>query len=920
MAILHRIRALVRWLFRRDEIERALDADLADYIERSAAEKMRAGMSAAEARRAARIELGGVEQTKDSVRERLSLGAVEAFLTDAGYAWRTLSRQKTFTTVAVLTLALGIGVNVAIYSLADQILLRPLPVPVPGRLVNLTDPATELRQVGTMSDSPFGAQTVGTQGGGPDTVFSYPMFRDLERDQEPFVGLAAHAFYEGSLSTGEGARAATVAFVSGSYFPVLGLNPALGRLLGPEDDRVDGQGDTVVLSHAYWQSEFRADPEVVGKTLTVDGVSLTIVGVAPQGFHGTSVSARPSVFAPITVSLTGNLPAAMAAALIPNHSRRDLYWLHLFGRLEAGVSLNEAAAALDPLYRTILSDVEDPLLRGVAGEQREAFRSRPLVLGPGARGQTSSEVLSPARNALGLLFAASGGVLLLCCANVAGLILLRATSRTGEIALRASLGASAGRLASLQLAESVVLALPAAILSLPIAWFALRGATRVPGILALQPDVDLSMAATLVAIGVAVASALVIGVLPVRGLIRIKPGSALQAYGTRHTTTKSVARFRAALATTQVALSMALLTTMGVFAQSLANIASLDLGVNIDSVVMFSVMRPDGRTFNTDPTFGPRLTEALEAIPGVDSVSSSWNALLQPAPFTGNVGLDGVDGDPLRVSTNNVSSNFFKTFGTSFLAGRDFNENDVATGFAAPVIVNHRFAERMGLTPESIVGRRIRFGNATPEIVGVIGDLRAGKPTGEIEPQVFFNFAIPAVFYLRSARPAQDIINAVRTTVARVDPTKPILNLRTMGEQYSANIAIERFVAGASTAFAILATALAGLGLYGVLAYSVAQRSREIGLRVALGAPTSRIRTMVLKQVARMAVIGIVVGAIATAVFGRAAQSLLFGVAATDPLVLAAAVVVLGAVTLGAAYIPARRASRVDPMSVLRYE
>jgi predicted permease len=919
MAILYRIRALGRWLFRRDEIERALDTDLKDYIERSAAEKMRAGMSAAEARRAARIELGGVEQTKDSVRERLSLGAVEAFLTDAGYAWRTLSRQKTFTTVAVLTLALGIGVNVAIFSLADQILFRPLPVPEPDRLVNLTDPATELRRIGTMSTSPFGAQALGSQGGGPHTVFSYPMFRDLERDQEPFVGLAAHAFYAGSLSTGGTTEVATVAFVSGSYFPLLGLNPALGRLLGPEDDRVDGQGQTAVLSHAYWQSEFRADPDVVGRTLTVDGVSLTIVGVAPQEFHGTSVSARPSVFAPITVSLLGNLPAPMATLLIPNHTRRDLYWLHVFGRLEPGVSVDEAAAAMDPLYRAILGDVEGPLLTGVTGEQRDAFRSRPLVLQPGARGQTSSEVLSPARNALTLLFAASGFVLLLCCANVAGLILLRATSRSGEIALRASLGASGGRLASLQLAESVVLALPAAVLSLPVAWFALRGATRVPGILALQPDVGLSTPAALVAVGVAVASALVIGLLPVRGLIRTKPGNALQAYGARHTTTKSVARFRAVLATSQVALSMTLLTTMGVFVQSLGNIADLDLGVNIDSVVMFSVTRPDGRTLNNDPTFGPRLTEALENIPGVSSVSSSWNPLLQPVPFLNDVTLEGADADPLRVTTNNVSSNFFRTFGTSFLAGRDFNENDGA-GTLAAVIVNHRFAERFGLAPDTVVGRRVRFGTATPEIVGVIGDLRAGKLTGEIEPQVFFNFAIPGAYYVRSARPAQDIINAVRDAVARVDPSRPVSNLRTMGDQYRANIALERFVAGASTAFAILATALAALGLYGVLAYSVAQRSREIGLRVALGAPTSRIRTMVLKQVARMAVIGIVLGAIATAVFGRAAQGLLFGVTPADPLVLAAAVVVLAAVTLGAAYIPARRAARVDPMSVLRYE
>jgi predicted permease len=929
MTILYRIRALVRWLFRRDEIERALDTDLKDYIERSAAEKMRAGLSEAEARRAARIELGGVEQTKDSVRATLSLAPVENTIADLRLARRTLSRQKTFTFVAVATLALGIGVNVAIFSLFQQILLRPLPVPEPERLVNLTDPGTKL--VGQMT-SRLPPQERPSDSGGLATLFSYPMFRDLERGQEPFVGLAAYTFLEASVSTGEQARLMKGALVSGSYFPLLGVRPALGRLLGPEDDRVDGQAESVVLSHAYWQSEFGGDPAALGRTLTVNDVSMTVVGVAPREFHGTAVGARPSFFAPITITFP-NDTGLLGQLLFPNHTRRDLYWTHLLGRLRPGITREAAAAALNPLYGGILSEVEAPLLTGVDERQREAFRSRTLALEPGAHGQTSSEILSAARNSLALLLAVTGVVLLLCCANVAGLILLRATTRSGELAVRASLGATRGRLASLQLAESLVLALPAAILSLPVAWLTLRGAGQVPGIAAVAPDVTLNATAALVAIGTAVASSLAVGVLPVRSLMRIKPGSVMQAHAARYTTTKGVARFRVGLATAQVALSMALLAMTGVFVQSLANIARIDLGVAIDSVVMFEATRGPDRF--TDTSLFGRVEDALEALPGVSSVAMSGTPVLSlDTSLMQGITVEGVDVQSPATFMNRVSADFFETFGVDVLAGRTFDDTD--SGFTT-VLVNQRFAEHFGLSPDEIVGRTLNVGPVMKtQVVGVVANLRAGKVTDDVVPQAFTHVAtrpLPTVngqpgrsftpnatFYVRSARPPEELMNAVRETVARVDPTMPITNLQTVEQQFRNNIAIERFVAGTSTAFAVLGTVLAALGLYGVLAYSVAQRSREIGLRVALGAPTSRIRGMVLRQVTRMAVIGVILGAAAAWLLGRAAGSLLFGVEAGDPLMLTAAAVVVAAVALGAASIPARRASRVDPMSVLRYE
>ncbi len=923
MTLYYRIRSLVRWLFRRDEIERALDADLEDYIERSAAEKIRAGMSEKEARRAARIELGGVEQTKDRVRETLALGPIEKLVSDLSYAFRTLSRQKTFTTVTVLTLALGMGVNVAILSLTEQVLLRPLPVPEPDRLVSLTSPGPVM--VG-MASSPYPSARPSLSGG-PDTVFSYPMFRDLERAQTPFTGLAAHTFFQYS----DKARLATGVFVSGSYFSVLGLQPALGRLLGPQDDAVDGEAESIVLSHAYWQSEFGGDPAVVGRTLLVKNVPLTIVGVAPPGFNGMAVSARPSVFVPITILFPDEkLHPFVQPVLVPNHDARNNSWVHLLGRLKQAVTREQAAAAMNPLYRAILSEVEAPMLAAAYEPQREAFRTRTLVLEPGARGQTRSEILSPARNSLELLLAVSGAVLLLCCANVAGLLQLRATARSGELAVRASLGATRMRLASLLLAEPLALAVPAALLSLPIAWLALRGARIVPGIPAAAPDATLSGAAALVAISVALVTALIVGLLPVRDLTRTKPGSALQTYGARHTTTKKVARFRTALATAQVALSMALLAVMGIFTQSLANIARLDPGVNIDSVIMFQVPPPNGLSTHGDDI--PRLTEALETMPGVSGVTWSMRPLLSPDASGGRfpqLTLEGSDAEAVRTSADIVSPNFFQTFGVELLAGREF----MGTERLEHVIVNRRLTEHFGLSPAEIVGRNVRLPAAPGsrplpvQIVGVVEDMTYGKVTN-IEPQMFnvgaaeagLSYGGATTFYVRATRPPDDLLNAVRETIARLDTTMAITNLRTMEQQIRENIAPERFVAGASTAFAVLATVLAGLGLYGVLAYSVAQRSREIGLRVALGAPLTRIRGMVLRQVTRMAVIGVVFGVVAAWFVGRAARSLLFGVEAADPLAIVAAAAVVAAVTLGAAYLPARRASRVDPMSVLRDE
>ncbi|HET7923887.1 MAG TPA: FtsX-like permease family protein, partial [Rhodanobacteraceae bacterium] len=444
----------------------------------------------------------------------------------------------------------------------------------------------------------------------------------------------------------------------------------------------------------------------------------------------------------------------------------------------------------------------------------------------------------------------------------------------------------------------------------------------VPGIPSAAFDVDVSFGAALVAITVAVVSALACGLFPVRGLTRTEPGKTLQAHGVRQTSGKRVTVFRTALATAQIALSMTLLAVTGVFAQSLANITRVDLGLDIDSLVTFS-MSPDASGYSSEESarLFDRLEEELSSIPGVTSAALSAVPVLAGGALNTEASVDGADG---RVSVpthiNSVMPGFFRTLGIPLLAGRDFVETDGTENVA---LINERLAERLGLGSD-VVGRRIRvFGDV--EIIGLVADASDENVRGEIAPQVFTRYVPGGAlnsgsFYIRAAQRPEDLLNVVRETATRVDPVVPLANLRTMQQQVDENLATERYVAAASTAFAVLATALAGLGLYGVLAYSVAQRSREIGLRVALGAPRERIRAIVLRQVARMAVIGIVLGTAGAILLGRAAQSLLFGVGAGNVLALAAAAVVLSAVTLTAAYIPARRASRVDPMSVLRYE
>jgi predicted permease len=835
---------------------------------------------------------------------------VANLLSDIRFCLRGFARRPMFACVVVATLALGLSINAAIFSIYDQVLLRELRVPAPGDLVNLLAPG---RKQGNNSCSNIGSC---------DEIFSYPMFRDLEQFDGPFVGIAAHRDVEANLAIDGKTVAGAGLLVSGKYFSLLGLKPAVGRLLDTNDDRVEGEASAVVLSYGYWQSGFAGNPAVVGRELIVNGKTLTIVGVAPRDFTSTTVGNKPEVFLPITFSW-GEGPNAY-----PQHKNRQSYWTYLFARLKPGVSLEQAAAAINEPYRRITNDVDAPLLKGWSEQMLTEFRAKTVTLEPGGRGQSEVEVY--ARTPLTILLVSTGLVLLIACVNVANLLLARGSTRVGEIATRASLGASRFRLLGLLLTEVLLLAGGAALASLPLTLVALRGiASLLPNSAVSTFEFGLSASTVEMTVGLAVASTLVFGLIPALKLIRLESSPALQSQGVRSTGGKGAARFRTTLTTAQIALSMALLVLAGWFAQSLANVSRVDVGFRTESLSVFSIAPGrNGYTPERTSAFFTRLEEELGQVPGVTSVGMAAVTLLAGNNWGNNVTVEGYDATPgenTDVSTNWVSPDFFKTLQMPFVAGSEF-EHSGGTDRPKVAIVNERFVARFNLGNEA-VGKRMKTGGPDGpldmEIIGVVRNAKYSEVKAEPPPQLFMQRDVgPALnamtFYLRSDLPTGAVRTAVEQVVSRLDSALPLMDFRTVDDQARENVFLDRFMSTLATALAVMATVLAAIGIYGVLSYGVVQRLREIGLRIALGAAPQNVRGMVLKQVGRMAAVGIVVGVGLAALLGVAGRALFFGLAPTDPIVPAAAVLALTLVVLAAAYWPARRAAHVDPVTALR--
>ena len=824
-------------------------------------------------------------------------------------ALRRLVKTPFVSLIAIVSLALGIGANAAIFSLFDQTLLRPLPVVRPSELVNLSAPGPKP-----------GSNSCG-QAGSCQEIFSYSMFRDIERLQTAFTGVAAHvAFganlaYHGQTLNGQGM------LVSGSYFPVLGLQPALGRLFTTEDDRNIGSHFVAVLSHHYWTSTLGANPAVLNDTIIVNGQALTVVGVAPRGFSGTTLGSEPKVFVPLT----------MRGLMLPGwkgFEDRQAYWAYLFARLKPGVTIEQARASLNGLYRPIITDVEAPLQKGMSDQTLAKFKAKVVEVERGNRGQ--STIHREAKTPMLFLMAVTGIVLLIACANIANLLLARGAGRATEMAIRLSLGAARRQLLAQLLTESCVLAVLGGIAGLVVArWTLALVASLSPPDASNTLEFGLQGRIVFFAAAISITTGFIFGLFPAWHNTKPDLVSAIKAQAGQPSGARAAARFRTSLVTAQIALSMALLMCAGLFLKSLTNVSRVDLGIKVDNVIVFGISPGlNGYTPERSKALYERLEQELGTIPGATGVAMARVALLAGNNSATSVAVEGFTRDPDTDSDSNyneINPGYFRTLGVPLIAGREFTAADSET---APkvAIVNEAFAKKFNLGRDA-VGKHMSRGAAKLdiEIVGLVQNAKYSEVKQEVPPLFFSPYRQSSRvgsmnIYVRGAGAPAQLLRSVPPVVARLDANLPIEDLKTMPQQVRENVFLDRMISILSASFALLATVLAAVGLYGVLAYTVAQRTREIGLRMALGADSSRVRRMILKQVGWMTLVGAVVGVTGAYYLGKAAASLLFELEPYDPVVIASSVVLLTLVALGAGYIPAYRASRVQPMQALRYE
>jgi putative ABC transport system permease protein len=713
--------------------------------------------------------------------------------------------------------------------------------------------------------------------------------------------------------------------VSGSYFPVLELHPALGRLLNSNDDTLVGESRVVVLSYNYWSSRFGLDPAILDKQILVNGQRLTVVGVAPKGFDGTTIGMRPAVFVPITLRSMLDVPTGW--------SLRTDYWAYLFARLRPGATIEAARASLGTQYHAIVNDVEAPLQKDVSAQTMVRFRAKAILLAPGGRGQSS--VPDEAKTPLRLLLGVTAFVLLIACANIANLLLARSVARAGEMAIRLSIGAGRTRLIGQLLTESLLLAVLGGIAGMFVAHV-----TLVLVVSLLPPEVqhaitfNIGGTVILFGVGLTFATGLLFGLFPALHCTRPDVVSTLKNQAVQPSGAKGAARARRLLATSQIALATMLLASSGFFVKSLLNVSRVDLGFKVDHVVTFG-LSPDlnGYSFDRTRLFFQRLEDELRAAPGVTAVTVSNVPILAGTNRSRGVAVQGFKAGPDTDSNsryNRVGPGYFFALGIALIAGREFTDADTVN--SAPVaLVNQTFAKKFGLGNDA-VGKSMGWApgegyrsKLDTTIVGVVEDTKYSEVKQTVPPQFFVPYRQDKApggmhVYVRTSGDIAQAAPAIAAVVKRLDPNLPIEQLETLPEQVRNNTFLDRMVATLSAAFALLATLLAAIGLYGVLAYTVAQRTREIGLRMALGAAPGRVRGMVLRQVATMTVVGALAGLAGAIGVGKGVQSILFQMTGADPVVLALSAVALALVALCAGFIPAHRASRVDPMRALKYE
>jgi len=821
---------------------------------------------------------------------------------------RSLRRSPLFATVAILSLALGIGATTAIFTLVDQILLRKLPVAAPDEIVMLY-------QQGLNMGSNMGAR-----------AHSYPLYQDLQQQAEPFADVLCRRLTAASISVDNRTERVQAELVSGNYFTMLGVKPAAGRVFNSqEDDQVFRGHPVVVLSFDYWATRFALDRSIVGKTILVNGFPMTVVGVSAQGFAGLDPTRAPQIRVPILME-----PVLMPDLAWLHMGDRRSRWVQVFARLKRGYTIESAQAPLQGLFTQIrAAEMTLPAAKDWSAYDREQFMKGRLLLAKADVGY------SPLRNdfstALLVLMGMVGLVLLIACANVANLLIARGFMRQREIAVRLSLGASRGRLVRQLLVESVVLASAGGALGLAIAFALTRTLLALipqqgrPLLVDAQPDARVLTFALVLSC----ATAIVFGLVPALRASRPDPWVTLKDTAGAVAGGGGSVILRKGLVAAQVALSFLLLFGAGLFVRSLQNLKAADAGVAIDNLVTFQLAPALSGYDNERATiFNRELLERLRAAPGVQSVGMSTVAILAGDEWDSSMSVEGhqaKDGEDMQAFMNAVSPGYFATLKTPFLEGRDFRNAD-AQQQSTVAIVNRHFAEHF-FPGRSAVGRHIGFGDGpraqlTIEIVGVVADSLYEGPREGVHRQVFLpNWGRnTASFYVRTQTGSTSAYSMIRTAVNEGDAAIPVYSMKTLDAQLDETLLTDRLIAMLSAGFGALATLLAAIGLYGVMAFVVARRRKELGIRLALGAPPQSVVWLVMREVLVLLAAGLVVGIPAALALGRWAGSQLFGIRPHDPAIAAATVVLLTVVSAAAGLIPARRAGRTDPNLVLRTE
>lgn len=898
------MRQLLNW-FRRRDLESGLDRELRYHVDRRVSDLMRSGLPEPEARKQVTLELGNLTHVKEEVRDVWLTRWLRDFLYDLRFSARSFLRSPSFTATTVLSLALGIGATTAIYSLVDQVLLHALPVRQPERLV-LID------WKGDQAANGFGSYN----------LMSYPICLDLQLQDRFFEGVLCRAATTVNLSTGADPKPAAAEIVSGTYFSMLGVGPALGRVLGNDDDRTPGASPVVVLAYDFWKTQLGSAPDVQGRKVLINQHPMTVIGVAAPAFRGIDVGQVPSLW----------IPAAMSAQAIPGfHDLLDrrTRWMQVLGRLRSDVTLAQAQVGLQPWFKAMLD--EDTRRTGfprITAERRQRFLASRIELTPAPQGH--SIMRRRLSQPLWVLFAITAVLLGLACLNVAGLFLARGSAREREISTRLALGASRGRIGRQLLADSLLLALAGGALGVAIAPPAMRTLIaflpRDVAANALQSAVDSSL--LLFAFLVSVAAGVLSGFAPALHAGRRSLISSLRERGGG---VFGGVRLRKAIVTVQIAFSLILVIGALLFVRTLTALLAKGPGFDTSSLVSFGL---DPRRNGYSPSEASQLIRRVhDAIR--TSASTQTSAVARVQLLTGGSWNDAMTiQTDQRVTTdrdvnlNAVSPGFFATLGIRIVAGRNFDERDPlqeGEGGRRSAIVNQAFVNRY-LAGRNPLGVRICEGSgpdAKPniEIIGVVADF-SYRGLREESEQAYFAFEGDdgGNFYVKVRGTPEQAFQSIRTIVHNADPALPIANFRTLDEQVNRSLNAERMLATLSGAFGTLALLLSLVGLYGVMSFVATQRTREIGIRMALGATGGSAIWLVLQDAIAMIAAGTAIALPCVWALGRLVESQLFGVRPTDPIAIAAATLLLASATLGAAFIPAYRASTVNPTDALRFD